>query len=309
MRLPAYQTLTKLTVIKYLKSDDRKLLDHVPHGSFVCLRSWANGTSIYCFEFNKKYACGETTSRLHHDLPPIMDIDPARPLKVIESSLSVGESFYYMRKDCDTQINEKDGNATLKFSVNSADFIRYCENDRIQSALEALKEYVRKTKPGSVSIKIGILDCPYSQFSGGGDIHICNINNPTVIVFNQDNPELSPRYEEEFISSASVEGKKADYDFNKVKLQTMANAVLCCIHNFVEKLLTRTSTFEQISKVQVLKAYAITCGINTPFFMMSIKIDLTNNNTSCVSKTGHIAPYPFGAPYLNSALQYVLEML
>ena len=146
MRLPGYQSLTKATVIKYLKREDRKLLDHVPHGSFVCLRSWANGTSIYCFEFNKKYACGETTSRLHRDLPPIMDID-ARPLKVIKSSLSAGESFYYMGKVRDTQINE-DGNATLKFSVIPEDFVRYSENDRIQSALDALKEFVREKNQG-----------------------------------------------------------------------------------------------------------------------------------------------------------------
>ena len=89
------------------------------------------------------FACGETTSRLHHNLPPITDNDSSMPLKLINSSLSAGESFYYMGKVRDTQINDN-GNATLNFNVIPDDFIRYSENDRIMSTLEALKKFVGK---------------------------------------------------------------------------------------------------------------------------------------------------------------------
>ena len=58
--------------------------------------------------------------------------------------------------------------------------IRYSENDCIMSTLEALKKFVGK-EPESVTIKTGTLDCSYCQFTGGGDIHICNINNPTTL--------------------------------------------------------------------------------------------------------------------------------
>ena len=75
----------------------------------------------------------------------------------------------------------------------------------------------------------------------------------------------------------------------------MLNAVLCCIHNFITKL--HTYAFEEISKVEVLKAYAITCGINTPFFMMSITIDFAKNEMNCFAKTGNVPPYPLGPVY------------
>ena len=43
------------------------------------------------------------------------------------------------------------------------------------STLEALKTFVGE----SVIIKTGTLDCSYCQFTGDGDIHIFNINNPS----------------------------------------------------------------------------------------------------------------------------------
>ena len=84
-----------------------------------------------------------------------------------------------MGKVRDTQINEN-GNAMLNFNVIPDEFIRYSENDRIMSTLEALKKFVGK-EPESVIIKTGTLDCSYCQFTGGGDIHICNINNRTTL--------------------------------------------------------------------------------------------------------------------------------
>ena len=82
VRIPSFGNLSKATVLKYMKREDRKLLDHVPGGSFACLNSWTNGTSIYGYQFKKQFACGETTSRLHrHDLPPIVD-DDARAFRI-----------------------------------------------------------------------------------------------------------------------------------------------------------------------------------------------------------------------------------
>ena len=64
----------------------------------------------------------------------------------------------------------------------------------------------------------------YCQFTGGGEIVIEAAEVPLTIVDHLD-PPASPKFDDETISSVTIEGKRMDWEKEYIKCQLFANII------------------------------------------------------------------------------------
>ena len=127
----------------------------------------------------------------------------------------------------------------------------------------------------------------YCQFSGGGDILIFSEVETLVVQGTGEDDEeehggLSPISDGTSASTTiSIEGKKSDYSYNKLKHQLFANVVRASIIKFIDKMKKFNET--SIEMVKKITGYGISyTGVGHIGFY---KLEMTfNENTTVITK-------------------------
>jgi len=105
--------------------------------------------------------------------------------------------------------------------------------------ITVLKYYqLNQADTANIKVNVCVMDL-YCQFSGGGDISIGSKTRSLHILQEVQDPELSPRNNNESTSSLTIEGKIDHCNPNDLKYQLFANIVLCCLQILYKRLMNR----------------------------------------------------------------------
>lgn len=144
------------------------------------------------------------------------------------------------------------------------------EYERIDALYESLHRHqynVKRCKSGKTTEH-------YCEFSGGGDIYICNKNISTPLVFTAGETELDQPDEElsvgggnvkvSQLSLLSIEGKKGNFSPEKLKYQLWANMITLVIGNFIKAvnppIYQSLFTKHDLFKLNEFTGYGVACS-------------------------------------------------
>ena len=269
--------------------------------------------SIFVFIFNTMTPCSSAKEA------DFVDVSfPTVEMKLPEIALTtnVGWSFFSLNPDTSDNLEKYfvDKKRTLLKPVFR--FPQpYSEDHRIECLLTTIKrKYQLPNSLANAEKVVPQLETDgYCQFSGGGDI-LVHSGLETLVVQGkeEDNEEghggLSPISDGTAASTTlSVEGKKGDYSYERLKYQLFANIVRASVVKFINSM--KRFDEKSIEDVNIITGYGANytgCG-HIGFY----KLEMTfNQNTTMITKLElSQRPQQYAAAIMDYILDYFFKKL
>lgn len=267
--------------------------------------------SIFVFIFNTMTPCSSAKEAdfIHVDFP-------IAEMKLPEMALTtnVGWSFFSLNPDASDNL-EKYFVDKKRLLLNPVILFPIPNNEdhRIQCLLTTIKRKYQlpNTLADAEKVVPQLETDGYCQFSGGGDI-VVHSGLQTLVVQGKNNEEgdggLSPISDGTAATTTlSVEGKKSDYSYEKLKYQLFANIVRASIVKFINSM--KRFDEKSIEDVKIITGYgaSYTGFGDIGFYKLEMNF---NQNTMIITKLElNRRPQQYAAAIMDFILDYFFKKL